>query len=145
MRKFLFIGFIAYSAIEVAILVELGRIFGLGWVMAWVALTVLGGVACLRVQGISALRRVSRQLHMENLPTRELADLLLVLTAALLLISPGILADFAGLLLLVPFVRAGIRRLILNLLPRWVPEEFPQANLRTAAKNVIEIEREPQL
>jgi len=143
MRKVLFLGFLIYVMAEVAILIQLGRIFGLGWVMGWVALTVILGMAVLRGQAIGALRRVSRQLEQEILPTRELIDLSLVVLAALMLISPGVLADVAGLLLLLPFFRAWIQHAILHWLPRWVPEEPSQARLRMAAANVIEIERQP--
>jgi hypothetical protein len=35
-------------------------------------------------------------------------------------------------------------RLVFLLLPQWLPEEVPDARLRAAASNVIEIERDPQ-
>lgn len=143
MGKVLLLAFLTYAAVEVAVLVELGRIFGLGWVLAWVLATILMGLGALRTQAVYALRRVARQLEQENLPTEDLVDLVLVVFACVALISPGILGDVFGLILLIPICRAGVRQLILHLLPRWIPDQVPQARLRAAAANVIEIEREP--
>jgi UPF0716 protein FxsA len=143
MRTWLFVGVITYASVEVAVLIEFGRWIGLGWVMLWVAGTVILGIAALRTQGIRALRRVAQQLQQEILPTREIVDLALVTCAGVLLISPGILADLLGLLLLIPPFRVAMRHVILHVIPQWVPEEIPQARLRAAAENVIEIERDP--
>jgi len=144
MGKVLLGAFLIYAAVEVAVLVELGRLFGLLWVLVWVLATILMGLVALRTEGVHGLRRVARQLDEENLPTQDLVDLALVVFACVLLISPGILGDALGLVLLIPLCRAGMRRLILHMLPRWIPDQVPQARLRAAAANVMEIEREPQ-
>jgi UPF0716 protein FxsA len=143
MGKLLLVAFLIYAAVEVAVLAELGRMFGVGWVLVWVVATILMGLGALRTQAVFALRRVATQLEQEILPTRELVDLALVVFACALLISPGILGDLFGLCLLIPVCRGWARQLILHVLPRWIPEEVPRARLRAAAANVIEIEREP--
>ncbi len=144
MWKWFFLAFLVYAAAEIALLIEAGRRFGLGWVMLWVAVTLVLGLAMLRTQGIRALRRIALKLQQEILPTDELVDLALVVIAALLLMSPGPLADLLGLLLALPYGRLVARRLVFYWLPVWLPEELPDARLRTAASNVIEIERDPQ-
>jgi UPF0716 protein FxsA len=143
MKKWIFLVLMLYAAAEIALLIELGNWLGLGWVMAWVAGTVLLGMGVLRTQGVWALRRIARQLQQEILPTKELVDLALVMMAGILLISPGIIADLVGLFLFIPLGRVGVRAILLQLLPRWIPEEVPDARLRAAASNVIEIERDP--
>lgn len=143
MGKWIFLAFLAYVAAEIALLVELGRLFGLGWIMVWVAATVLLGYGVLRTQGVWALHRIAEQLQQEILPTKELVDLSLVVLAAVLLISPGILADALGLFIFAPFGRGLVRRIVFHWLPRWLPDELPDARLRAAASNVIEIERDP--
>ncbi len=143
MKKWIFVFVMAYTAVEIAVLIEFGNWLGLGWVMAWVAGTVMLGLGVLRTQGVWALRRIARQLQQEILPTKELVDLALVVVAAVLLISPGPIADVVGLLLFFPVTRTLARKVVFRLLPRWVPEEVPDARLRAAASNVIEIEREP--
>jgi len=143
MWKWFLVAFMVYAAVEIALLIEAGSRFGLGWVMLWVAATLLLGIAVLRTQGIWALRRIALKLRQEILPTNELVDLALIVIAALLLISPGFLADLVGLFLFVPLGRVAVRHIVFHFLPRWLPEEVPDAGLRRAASNVIEIERDP--
>lgn len=144
MWKWISLAFLIYAAAEIALLVEVGHLVGLGWVMLWVAATLLLGYAVLRTQGVWALRQIAAKLQQEILPTNELVDLALIALGALLLMSPGFLADLLGLLLVVPFGRLVARNLVFLVLPHWLPEEMPDARLRTAASNVIEIERDPQ-
>jgi UPF0716 protein FxsA len=118
--------FLSYAAAEVAVLIELSRIFGLAWVLAWVAASALLGLAALRTQGIRALRRTAKQLDQEILPVREVVELALVVLASVLLISPGVLADGLGLILLVPACRRGMRYIILRVLPGWIPEDMTE-------------------
>lgn len=144
MWKWITLAFLAYAAVEIALVIEVGRRIGLGWVLAWVIVTAVLGLAVLRTQGVWALRQISLKLQQEILPTNELVDLALVVLAAALLISPGFLADLLGLILFLPVSRLLVRHLVFRLLPGWLPEDMPDARLRTAASNVIEIERDPQ-
>jgi len=132
------LAFLAYAAAEVAVLIELSRIFGLAWVLAWVAASAIIGVAALRTLGILALRRTARQLDREILPVREVVDLALVVLAGMMLISPGILSDLFGLLLLIPTCRVWARKLILHIMPGWIPEDTHDASLGGS-----EVEHEP--
>lgn len=133
------IAFLAYAFAEVVVLIELSQIFGLAWVLVWVAFTAILGLAALRTQGITALRQTATQLDREILPVREVTDLALVILASVLLISPGILADVLGLFLLIPVCRKWVRIVILHLLPGWIPEDVTQADAAGT-----EAEREPQ-
>lgn len=144
MWKWMTLAFLAYAAVEIALLLEVGRRIGLIWVLVWVLATTVLGLAVLRTQGVGALRHIASKLQQEILPTNELVDLVLVVLAAMLLISPGFLADLFGLLLFLPGSRSLVRHVVFLLLPQWLPEEVPDARLRTAASNVIEIERDPQ-
>ena len=117
------LAFLLYAAAEVVALLELSRAFGLGWVLGWVAVSAVLGLAALRTQGIASLRRTATQLDQEILPVREVVDLALVVLASVLLISPGILADGLGLFLLIPACRTFVGHVILHLLPGWIPED----------------------
>ena len=55
-------------------------------------------------------RRIQGQLAARRVPSEELVDGMVVLVAGLLLLVPGFLSDIVGLLLLLPPVRAVIRR-----------------------------------
>ena len=63
-------------------------------------------------------RRFSERLEKSQLPSTELLDGLIILVSGALLITPGILTDFAGFLGLLPFSRALIRSLIMRRLKK---------------------------
>jgi len=71
--------------------------------------SVLGGLL-LRAQGRGAWRRFVEALRSGRVPSRELADGLLIVVGGALLLTPGFLTDVAGLALLIPPTRALARR-----------------------------------
>ncbi|MFH4146869.1 FxsA family protein, partial [Acinetobacter baumannii] len=70
----------------------------------------LAGAAIAKLQGFMAAVRVRQQLMHGVLPASELVDGLLIAVAGVLLILPGIISDVLGLSLLLPPVRAAVRR-----------------------------------
>jgi UPF0716 protein FxsA len=54
-------------------------------------------------------RRFTTQVRAGHVPSREIADGVLILFAGALLLTPGFLSDVVALLLLLPPVRAAIR------------------------------------
>jgi UPF0716 protein FxsA len=69
----------------------------------------LGGVWLTKVAGFGVISRIRRQLEARNMPTNELIDGGLVLTAGVLLVVPGFVTGFLGLLLLFPPTRVVAR------------------------------------
>jgi UPF0716 protein FxsA len=57
---------------------------------------------------------------MGEVPGRELVDGVLILFAGALLVTPGFLSDIAGVLLLLPPVRAAVRAVAIRSLERRV-------------------------
>lgn len=105
----LFLLFTVIPLVELWLLFRLAGAFGLGTTILVVVGTGLAGAALARVQGFWALHRMRSDLAQGVLPTKSLADGVLILAAGLMLITPGILTDILGLALLVPPVRALIR------------------------------------
>lgn len=90
---------------EIAAFVIVGKYVG---VLATVGLTVLSGLvglALLRVQGAGILRRLQTESQDGRSPAREIVHGAMIVIAAFLLIIPGFLTDFVGILLFLPFVR----------------------------------------
>jgi UPF0716 protein FxsA len=67
------------------------------------------GVWLTKREGIGLLARTRRQLDAGQMPANQLIDATLLLAAGLLLVIPGFVTDFFGLLLLLPPVRALVR------------------------------------
>jgi UPF0716 protein FxsA len=96
--------------LEVFVFIEVGR--AIGWLLA-VAL-LLGssviGAHLMRVQGRSAIERVSRAVSEHRAPAGAAIDGALGFLGAALLALPGFVTDVFGGLLLFPSTRTRIRR-----------------------------------
>jgi len=111
MWAWLGLAFICLPFAELYVLLKVGRSLGAGPTLGLVVLTGVAGAGLARMQGLRVLRRVQEAFAAGRLPAGELLDGVLVLIAALLLITPGFLTDAAGLLLLVPWTRQLARAL----------------------------------
>lgn len=91
----------------------------LGWqlTVALVVLTALLGMLFVRVEGRSTVRRLQRKLSQGEPPTDELVDGGLLIAAGALLLTPGLVTDAIGILLVFPptrfVVRGGLKRWII--------------------------------
>jgi UPF0716 protein FxsA len=72
------------------------------------------GVWALRSQGGAAWRRLGAAVSERRAPTREVVDGALVLVGGVLLIVPGFITDFVGIILLLPPTRAPARALLVR-------------------------------
>lgn len=103
---------------EIALFIEVGGAIGTWPTVALVVLTALIGTALLRQQGLATLGRARAELARQALPVRELFDGACLLFAGALLLTPGFLTDAVGFLLLVPPLRAALRRFLAGYLQR---------------------------
>ena len=94
-----------------------GLVLGVGGYIS--APTVLGAWLAKR-EGLAVLRRLKRDLDQGIPPARGLIEGALVLCGGLLLVSPGVLTDLAGLVLLVPWTRGRLAPLV----TRWLAAHF---------------------
>lgn len=74
-----------------------------------VVLTALFGVVLVRSEGRTTLARIQRRLARGEAPTDELVDGAMILIGAGFLITPGLLTDLTGFLLVVPVTRYPLR------------------------------------
>jgi UPF0716 protein FxsA len=103
---------------ELVVVVQVAHFVGILDTIALLVVVSLVGAALVKRAGLGVLRRIDRQLEANQVPTRALVDGLLVLVAGFLVLVPGFLTATAGLLLLLPPVRAGFRRLARRRLER---------------------------
>lgn len=108
-RLFLFLTI--FPLVELTLLLLLGHYTNVRTTVAFVLVTGLVGAIMLRWQGLQAWRRVQEDLAARRMPTDSLVDGLLIVVASLLLITPGVLTDFVGITLLIPWCRQWYRRL----------------------------------
>ena len=98
--------FTVVPLVELFLLVKLGTVIGIGPTVLVVIGTGVLGASLARWQGLGVLRRVSEDLAQGRLPADALIDGLLILIAGAVLLTPGLITDALGFLLLVPQGRA---------------------------------------
>ena len=106
--------------VEIALLVQLHAAIGARWPIAIVCCTAVLGTVLVRWQGKAALQKIKEAIGEGKIPGDEIIDGILVLLAGTTLITPGVLTDTTGLLLLVPVLRAPIRKLIKRRFVKWL-------------------------
>ncbi len=102
--------FIIVPFVELVLLLKIGAKIGFGPTVAIIIVTAILGASLTRAQGARALRRFHEATAAGRLPHAEVLDGLMILIAGAVLLTPGFLTDIAGFLLLVPPVRAVVRK-----------------------------------
>lgn len=105
------LGLVVLAVAELAVLVAVAKQIGvLPAVLLLVLISALGPWLVRRA-GFSVWRRARQHLDRGEVPGREALDGIILLGAGVLICIPGFITDVIGLLLLLPPVRAGVRRI----------------------------------
>lgn len=108
--------FIVLPLLELAVLLKVGALIGPWPTLTLVVATGVIGAALARWQGLALLFQIQRDIAEGRMPAPRLLDGLMIVIAAVLLITPGFITDAAGFLLLIPafrdLVKAQARRYI---------------------------------
>ena len=110
--------FTVIPTIELIILVGIGQLIGFWPTVALVVMTGMLGAILAKVAGFSIVSQIIGDLRNGIMPGRRLVDGVLILMAGVMLITPGILTDIAGLLLLFPATRTFFREKVIKWLKR---------------------------
>ena len=107
-----FLIFIVLPALEIFFMIKIGSEIGALSTLALIFLTAILGVFFARVQGIQTLKSGLVNLYQNKVPIYELISGASIAFAAVLLIIPGFLTDLIGFILLVPFTRRVLFKII---------------------------------
>ena len=109
-----FLIFIVLPALEIFFMIKIGSEIGALSTLTLIFLTAILGVFFARVQGIQTLKSGLVNLYQNKVPIYELISGASIAFAAALLIIPGFLTDLIGFILLIPFTRRILFRIILK-------------------------------
>lgn len=130
----LFLAFAIVPLVEVLVLVRIGQWLGAWPAVGLVLLTALVGSWLARREGAWAWSEVRSELAAGRVPGRELLGALLVLVAGVLLVTPGILTDAAGVALLVrPLRRRAVEAIRARIEVRTLGPGGPRGSARPGA------------
>ncbi len=122
--------FIVLPAVELALLLEIGRRIGTLETLGLIVVTGAVGAAMARSQGLRVLSRVREEISAGAMPASSLLDGVLILVAAALLVTPGVLTDAFGFLCLVPGFRTLLKREAVRRIERAIEEGRVQVSGR---------------
>lgn len=110
----LFLIFTSVSLLEIFVLVRVGGFIGPWPTIGLVVVTALIGSSLVRSQGIQLVQQLQERLAQGEMPGQQLVEGVMLLMTGVLLVTPGFVTDFSGLLLLQPKIRAKIATIILS-------------------------------
>lgn len=100
--------------IEIAVFIQVGSAAGVVPTILMTIGTAVAGTMMLRMQGISLLRRMQSELDAGRAPGEDIMHGAMIVLASVLLLIPGFVTDFVGLLLFVPPIRAALAAFIVS-------------------------------
>jgi UPF0716 protein FxsA len=110
--------FTVIPLIELYLLIQVGRYLGSFQTIMIVLITGIIGGLLARSQGLSVQRQIRVDLRNGIIPTDSLIDGLFILIAAALLITPGMITDLFGFILMVPSFRGWLKMWLKGILKR---------------------------
>ncbi len=105
----LFALFIITPVVEMALLIEVGKRIGTLQTIVIIVVTGIAGASLAKSQGLRIMRDMKWSMHSGEMPHNHLIESVLILIGGALLITPGILTDVVGFVLVVPWTRRLIR------------------------------------
>ncbi len=116
----LFLAFTLVPMIELYLLIQLGSVIGAFNTLLLVILTGATGAYLARLQGLQVMFRVRERLQQGQMPAEDMIDALIIFIAGIVLLTPGLLTDIAGLLLLLPSIRFRFKVWLRQKLDQWM-------------------------
>lgn len=108
----------AVPILELILLIEVGKKAGTWWVLALIVGTGVLGGALVTTQGYGVFKKAEKEINLGRIPKNQLIDAVLILVGGVLLVTPGLITDTIGLMLLFPLTRLPIR----TALKRWIQQ-----------------------
>ncbi len=95
--------------VELALLIQLGQVVGLPATLALIIFTGALGAFLARRQGLAVVAQVRGEMAEGRIPAGPIVDGVIILLAAAVLMTPGVLTDLGGFLCLVPVFRRWLK------------------------------------
>jgi len=110
MLGYLILLFTVIPLLELTLLIRIGQYIGLGNTLAIVILTGVTGAYLARSQGLVTLIKIQEDINKGIMPGDKIVDGVMILCGGVTLLTPGLITDFFGFLVLIPFTRGLIKQ-----------------------------------
>ena len=108
----LFLCFTLIPVVELYLLIKVGTLIGGFNTVLLVILTGFAGAWLAKMEGINTMLKVRMNLQQGIMPAEELMNAVIILIAGVVLITPGLITDIFGLMLLWPVTRNYFKRFL---------------------------------
>jgi UPF0716 protein FxsA len=137
-----------FAVAELIVIIQVGAAIGAFEAVGLLILVTVLGTWIVKREGLAALQRAQRETESGRMPTDSLLDGIILLVAGCLLIFPGFLSDFLGVLLLLPPVRVLVRRWLVARYGRRITGvvltgEPPSRFIRRRSGAVVDVDSQP--
>ena len=122
---------IGIPLIEIYLMIEIGGVIGALNTIFLIFFTAIMGIYFAQLEGLNTMRSAFNQIRKDEIPVYEIISGATLAFAALLLIIPGFLTDIIGFLLIIPFTRNKLIKII-----------SPKFDTKETKKKIIEGESE---
>jgi len=110
----LFLLFTLFPILEILILMQISALLGPLSAIILVVGTGFAGASLAKIQGFQTVQRIRENMKQGIMPGDEVFDAFLIFVAGVLLITPGLISDVSGIILLMPNTRARVKRYLVN-------------------------------
>ncbi len=127
---------IVIPLIEIYLMIEIGGVIGALNTIFIIFFTAITGIYFAKLEGLNTIRSALNQIKKDEIPVNEIISGATLAFAALLLIIPGFLTDIIGFLLIIPFTR---KKLIKIISPKFDTKETKKRLSKVNPKKLIQI------
>jgi UPF0716 protein FxsA len=104
--------FLVIPLVELYVIIQVGQAIGALNTVALLLIDSLVGGWLMKREGFGVIRRIQDRLGTGQVPGTEIVDAFLILFGGALMLAPGFITDLFGMSLLLPPVRAVVRRVL---------------------------------
>ncbi|WP_026476728.1 FxsA family protein [Alkaliphilus transvaalensis] len=108
--------------VELALILKLNSYIGLSYTLLIVLLTGVAGAYLAKKEGRGILNNIKMDMAQGRMPGDELVNGLCVLIGGAFLLTPGLLTDVTGFILVIPFTRGVLKSFIKRRLRQMVED-----------------------
>ncbi len=122
--------FTLFPLLELYLLIELGKYIGALNTVLIVIGTAIVGASLAKREGLHTISQIRLNIARGIMPAEELLDGLLILLAAAALITPGLITDTLGFLLLIRPTRKAFKRILKKKIRDWTDRGSMRIRMR---------------
>lgn len=104
--------FTVIPIVELSLLIKLNEYIGLSYTILIVLMTGIAGAYLAKKEGKGILQKIRLEMSQGRMPGDELVNGLCVLIGGAFLLTPGLLTDISGFILVIPFTRGILKHFI---------------------------------